>query len=235
MFQERTREATTLRRILSETTEDHERRGREMHNEMRALNDEKTALLADLLGVRKRAQHEVKELTAETEKYSRRVLELQGVCDGLRDQLTAAQQASKTHSPENEQKQRDLESTIHELQASLRRASEKMREYENLNQVLKKLNDEANSKFERLTKNYKLIGQQYRLMKEQKERVDSELGSRLLSFGATEKPQAIVDYLKNVLIGFLEHKDQRHLLLPVLAQLFQLSAAEEQTLMLSLK
>lgn len=237
MLQDRTRENSVMRRMLSEAKEEYEQKYGDIKGEVNALNDENATLLSDLQSVRKRSQREIEELNSETEKYSKRVVELQKEAKILRDQLAAANQTQQSISPEDVQKQRDLESTVNELRTSLQKASEKSREFENLNQVLKKLNDESNSKFDRLTKNYKLITQQYRQMKELKDRLTSASSSRKLSISETDKspPAVNVAYLKNVLIGFLEHKEQREQLLPVVTTLFQLDSSEEKKLMVALK
>ena len=50
----------------------------------------------------------------------------------------------------------------------------------------------------------------------------------------SEKNEKIA-YIKNVLLGFLEHKEQRNQLLPVISMLLQLDSTDEKRLVISLK
>lgn len=235
MLQDRMREGAVMRRMLSESKEEYELKYSGIKSELRAANEEKSSLLSDLQSVRKRTLREIEELTAETDNYSKKIAVLQRENEELVQQMVTLSKSQKSNSPEDLQKQKDMESTVNELHNSLQRASEKSREYESLNQILKKLNDESNSKFERLTKNYKLITQQYRMIKEQNEKISSSTASqKLLVEEVDAPPSANVAYLKIVLIGFLEHKGQREQLLPVLSLLFQLDSAEEKKLMAAL-
>lgn len=104
-----------------------------------------------------------------------------------------------------------------------------------MNGILKKLNEESTMKFERLSKNYKHVTQQYRQMKDAQERTASRAVEAEEKLAPQKAEETNVAYLKNVLVGFLEHREQREQLLPVLKMLFQFDPSDEKTLLGALR
>lgn len=229
LLQERTREAATIRRMLIEAEEEHSIKVAEYKSEIRTLTNEKTESEMGFQSLLKKRQHEIDEIKATCEQYVKRISHLEETCEQLRLKAEPLKKASGVNEEELE-KRKALENTIEELRTSLQASAKKLKDTEQMNSVLKKLNDESGLKFERLFKNYKHITQQYRQMKE-----NSEKATVVKSEPAPAKSDANVPYLKNVLVGFLEHKDQREQLLPVLKMLFALDDKDERTLMMALK
>lgn len=233
MLQERTRESTTIRKLLIEAEEQSNIKTAELKNEIRSLNEEKHEIESQLHAALKKKQRESDEFKDIAERHASTIKELESTIEALNRKYEPLLKVT-TISPEAQQKQKDLEGIIAELRVSLSDSSKKIKDYENLNSILKKLNEETSLKFERLSKNYKQITQQYRQMQEQKSKqVPSTLASE-------EKPRAVpsavsIPYLKNVLVGFLEHREQREQLLPVMKTLFEFNEDDERKLISALK
>lgn len=235
MLQERTRESSTLRRMLLEAEEEHTVRCNELRNEIRGIDEEKSEVEATFQALMKKRQREIEELKSLCERYVNKISELESTCEEVRQRYEPLKNSRHELSSEDIQKQRDMENTVDELRSSLQASSKKVKDYENLNGILKKLNEESTLKFERLSKNYKHMTQQYRQMKESQDKSGSAAALERFQAESQKAPEANVAYLKNVLVGFLEHKEQREQLLPVLKMLFQLDSEDEKKLLLALR
>ncbi|KAM9898257.1 hypothetical protein OXX79_006412 [Metschnikowia pulcherrima] len=235
MLQERTRESSTLRRMLLEAEEEHTVRCNELRNEIRGIDEEKTEVEATFQASMKKRQREIEELKSLCERYVNKISELETTCEEVRQRYEPLKNSRHELSSEDIQKQRDMENTVDELRSSLQASSKKVKDYENLNGILKKLNEESTLKFERLSKNYKHMTQQYRQMKESQDKSGSAAALERFQAESQKAPEANVAYLKNVLVGFLEHKEQREQLLPVLKMLFQLDSEDEKKLLSALR
>lgn len=228
MLQERTREGTLIRRLLVEAEEQLKTAEQSYKNELKRANEERDEVTMDSQRQLKKRQREIDDLTAQIEGYNAKISDLQ-------QEVTKATQQNKALVllVDGGLDPKELHHQLETLRASLQDSSRKAHEYETMNNTLKKLNDEANLKFERLSKNYKILTQQYREIEQKK----------LAEPSPAPQPQAPakadnlanVDYLKNVLLGFFEHKEQRPQLLPVLKTLFHMSGDEEKKLLLALK
>ncbi|KAL6940621.1 hypothetical protein ACO0QE_004533 [Hanseniaspora vineae] len=155
-----------------------------------------------------------------------------------------------------------LNSTIQNLKSELTKAVKLSREYEQSNTEMKKLNQELNLKLERLSKNYKSLSaqlksarsQDYDLVKPSPRRHSSitslsSINDDNYSLSGSTTPStpsetktlseqdydSKLSYIKNVLIGFMEHKEQRQQLLPVVSMLLKFTNQEEQKFLTSLK
>lgn len=226
ILQERTRESSTIKRLLLDAEEQATVKAAEYKAEIRGINEEKAELESALKASLKRKQREVDELKAECEQQTARIQELEQKCQELEQKYEPLAKEGAVSS-ETKQKYSDMQNTIEELRASLQESSKRVKDFENVNRVLKKLNEEAGVKFERLSQNYKHVTQQYRQMqsagkppRKSEEQVEP-----------SEDKQTTTAYLKNVLVGFLEHKDQRDQLLPVVKTLFQLDDEDEKKLL----
>ncbi|KAM9910560.1 hypothetical protein OXX69_004365 [Metschnikowia pulcherrima] len=235
MLQERTRESSTLRRMLLEAEEEHTVRCNELRNEIRGIDEEKSEVEATFQASMKKRQREIEELKSLCERYVNKISELESTCEEVRQRYEPLKNSRHELLSEDIQKQRDMENTVDELRSSLQASSKKVKDYENLNGILKKLNEESTLKFERLSKNYKHMTQQYRQMKESQDKSGSAAALERFQAESQKAPEANVAYLKNVLVGFLEHKEQREQLLPVLKMLFQLDSEDEKKLLSALR
>lgn len=234
LLQERTRESATMRRMLLEAEEEHTIRCNELKSEIRNMGEEQAETESNFQTLMKKRQREIEELKGLCERYVGKISELEKTIEEVRQRYEPLKNSRIEATPEDLQKQKDLENTVDELRASLQSSSKKVKDYENMNSILKKLNEESTLKFERLSKNYKHMTHQYRQMKEAQDR-NGPSASQAVKSETAKSPETNVAYLKNVLVGFLEHKEQREQLLPVLKMLFQFDSEDEKKLMLALR
>lgn len=237
LLQERNREGASIRRLLVDAEEMLRNKEVETKNEINRLNEERMELERLHNMTMNRKQREIDELKLSINDYKTKI-------KSLENKIEESKKASvlQTSGFETNKMDRELNSTIDTLRSALQQASKKSQEYENLNNILKKLNEENNMKFERLSKNYKLLTQQYRNMKE-RSKLESEealalqqkLNQQQQQAGGNKQSELNIDYLKNVLLGFFEHKDQRQQLLPVVKTIFHLTPEDEQKFLLALK
>ncbi|KAK6456565.1 uncharacterized protein RJT20DRAFT_45660 [Scheffersomyces xylosifermentans] len=255
LLQERTRESSSIRRLLVDAEEQMKSKDSEMRNELKRLSDEKIEIESSCQSLLKKRQREIDELKAIIESHVQKIQILEKSTEELRDKNAELDQLrSKEYSVDgqNGSSLEEVQQTIETLRSSLQSSAKKVRDYESLNNVLKKLNEESNLKFERLSKNYKIITQQYRQMKTSAKAspasshdtsTDSlatsprnSMDSRNGNDGGKEENNATnIAYLKNVLLGFFEHKEQREQLLPVVKTLFHFSMEDEKKFLLALK
>lgn len=233
LLQERTRESATIRRLLIDAEEECSIKCSDLKIEIRSLNDEKVEIESTLQSAAKKRQREIDELKSITDNYLLKIQDLERSCEELKSKYEPLLKNKTT--PEAVRNLEDLENTINELRSSLQASSKKVKDYENVNRILKKLSDESSLKFERLSKNYKHITQQYRQMQSQNSKMSPPSSRRASLAEAEETKPTNVAYLKNVLVGFFEHKEQREQLLPVVKMLFQLDDEDEKKLMGALK
>ncbi|CAH6723361.1 golgin Imh1p [[Candida] jaroonii] len=212
LLNDRTKETTSIKKILVDTQQQFKDQKHEFDEALARVNQEKVTLESEFNVSLKKKQREIDELKSITQNYLLKITDLEKNNHDL-----------KTNRPPPVESNDELVST---LRNSLEESSAKLDEFKELNNVLKRLNDESNLKFEKLSKNYKLLTQQYRMLESKKPVVE-------VKEEATKGPN--IDYLKNVLIGFFEHKDQRDRLLPVLKTLFELTKDEERKMLIALK
>jgi len=240
LLQEKTREGGNLRRLLIEADEMMRQKDSDHKIELRRLEDERTELERNSAKLIKKKQKEIDEMNATLAQFKLRIANLE---DKLKGSASAShnEAAIDTHQVDSE-----LQLQIDTLREALSASSNKVKDYEKLNTTLKKLNEENISKFERLSKNYKLLTQQYRLMKDNESRRGSaesvtsiangnERESLDEKKGKEKQADTNIAYLKNVLLGYFEHKEQREQLLPVLKTLFQFSKDDEDKFLIALK
>lgn len=266
MLQERTREASTIRRLLLESEENQSSKIKELTSRVEMLTEEKDRLQSDNTIVLTRKQRELEDAQFKNQELEKIITGWESREEGLTKEIKELK--SSTNRLELERRSStsssdELTSVISKLKDSLSVSEKKMREFENLNHVLKKLNEELTLKLDRLTKNYKLVSSQLNSLKEKSKQSTSspsanaspmaspvstrsnsvvsnlnsvsehqQVSSSGNSNGSIEEKTA---YVKNVLLGFLEHKDQRQQLLPVISMLLQLNKADEKRLLLALK
>lgn len=234
MLQERTRESSTIRKLLIDAEEQTNIKTAELKNEIRSVTEEKNEIESQLHAALKKKQRESEEFKDIAGRHASTIQELEKSIEALNNKYEPLLKVN-TVSPEARQKQKDLEEIIAELRLSLSDASKKIKDYENLNSILKKLNDETSLKFERLSKNYKQITQQYRQMQEQKAKQTPSARISEENPRASSTTAVSIPYLKNVLVGFLEHREQRDQLLPVMKTLFEFNEDDERKLISALK
>ena len=253
MLQERTRESSTIRRMLVDAEEQLKLKNHDFKSELTKISKEKSEVENNCQALIKKKQREIDEFKSITDNYLLKIQDLENKCNELKQQyeeLESEKLKNKNTISDKDESFEETQQTIETLRSSLQDSSKKVKDFENLNNILKRLNEESNLKFERLSKNYKILTQQYKQIKSSN---DSPIQSHAQSSESlTNSPstssrhsvddsssessnQTNVAYLKNVLLGFFEHKDQRDQLLPVVKTLFNLSSDDEKKFLLALK
>lgn len=237
LLQDRTNETKSIKKILVDKDELLAARKQDHDAEIQSLKESHKEDCDELKSSIKRHERQIEELKSVNDAYSTKLEKLE------KEMKTQTENHETQNETTEDPESRELVST---LRSSLQESSKKIREYENLNNVLKKLNEESGMKFERLSKNYKLLSQQYRNLETKKDvtaipdvppsrsRSESlEVDTKSLDPGKPDDTN--IAYLKNVLLGFFEHRDQRDQLLPVLKTLFHFTAEDERKLLVALK
>lgn len=152
-----------------------------------------------------------------------------------------------TNNNNNSNNSNNSDEKIDKIQKNLKellaRSDKRRRELQDTNDELMSLNNELNKKLDRLTRNYRLLSGKLNSMKTNNissgsnngltASADSSvspsvsqtnIGGDHMGADGTEK----IAYVRNVLLGFLEHKEQRRHLLPVVSTLLQLDSNDEQ-------
>jgi len=253
MLQERTRESSTIRRMLADAEEQLKLKTHGFKSEVTKIGKEKSEIEAKCQTLIKKKQREIDELKSITDNYLLKIQDLENKCNELKrqyEELESEKLKNKNTTLDKDENFEETQQTIETLRSSLQASAKKVKDFENLNNILKKLNEESNLKFERLSKNYKIITQQYKQIKSLKDSPNQSHTQSSESLtkspsnsgrpsvddsGSDSSNQTNVAYLKNVLLGFFEHKDQRDQLLPVVKTLFNLSADDEKKFLLALK
>lgn len=235
MLHERTREATTIRRLLVDVEEQLKSKDIEHKNEIKWINEEKQDMESQFQAQTKRKQRDIDELKSISDNYLHKIQDLEKKFSEVQEQTVVV--------PVEQPESNEFQQTIESLRKSLQESSKKLKEYQSMINSLKKLSEESNLKFERLSKNYKILTQQYREMKTLSEKLNASNGNTASNTprDSVEHARESVDtsehvaYLKNVLLGFFDHKEQREQLLPVVKTLFNLSPDDEKRFLHALK
>lgn len=264
IVQEKTREANTMRRLLSESANDKTIEQRELQEKLMYATDEKAKLQGELSLQTTRMKREINDWMQanqelKSEIHTLKLREKQLISDieatnSLNDSIKRKSVTASDGTPE-------LEKLSRNLKESLSKADKRMRDLQETNENLMRINDDVNKKLDRLTKNYKTLLNQLTALREEKNdssarssrsnsvasggrmgNITGQEPKRSYSFtkesneldsqsDSTEKTA----YIKNVLLGFLEHKEQRNQLLPVITMLLRLDSNDEKRLLMSLK
>ncbi|KAH3662085.1 hypothetical protein OGAPHI_006266 [Ogataea philodendri] len=251
MLQERTREAGTIRQLLVDTEESQNNKLKDLNARLDRVAEERDILERESTLTLKKKQRELDEMKANLE-------DLRDQLDGLRREkdevearvaeqqksLASAKPAANGQSEASSERDYKL---VESLRESLKDSETRLRDVEAMNGKLRKINEESSQKLIRLNKKYKLLSQQYRTTRERRESIasvesgqTSPIMSRAGSIVEPPAPEAVapdtqekMEYVKNVILGFLEHKEQRGILLPVIKTLLFLTDSDEKRLMAS--
>ncbi|CAK9436287.1 uncharacterized protein LODBEIA_P08450 [Lodderomyces beijingensis] len=261
LLSERNREASNMRRLLVDAQDMLKQKDLDHKQEISRLGEEKLELEKTTNGLIKKRQKEVDELQKSLKQSESQVQRLGDQVASLSTQLVEAgaddhdnnNPNNNNHNNNNGAAGGDLQQQIDTLRTALSTATDKARDYEKTNASLKKLNENNIAKFERLSKNYKLLTQQYRYVKQnEKQETHKQQQQQLeersrnssiashdsdadVSFQEQQSRETNIAYLKNVLLGYFEHKEQREQLLPVLKTIFQFNKEDETKFLLAIK
>ncbi|KAG7895647.1 hypothetical protein KL936_000355 [Ogataea polymorpha] len=250
MLQERTREAGTIRKLLIETEDSQNSNLKELNARLEKLAEEKEALERESTLTMKKKQRELDDLKSNLES-------MRDELDALRRDKTSVEaklleQENALRDVENSEKQRKENTSerdyklLESLRQTLQQSEAQIRDLETINSKLRKANEETSQKLMRLNKKYKLLSQQYRTTRDRRESVasfESDKSSPVMTRSTSDgdltsesqpDTKEKMEYVKNVILGFLEHKEQRGILLPVIKTLLYLNDSDEKRLLSSL-
>lgn len=262
IIQEKTRESETMRRLLADSQNDESSKYKELTDKLAYLTNEKSKLDSELALQSSRTTREIHDwkqanLELKSEMHSLRMREKELLSEI--DTLNSLHDQMKRKSVANNEDSGELEKVTTNLKESLANADQKIRDLQASNVELMHLNNDVNKKLERITKNYRTISNQLNALKEGKEiptraSRSNSAASTMSNHLAVNEPRRSpssqnleaatteteleqnekIAYIKNVLLGFLEHKEQRTQLLPVVSMLLQLDNTDERRLLQSL-
>ena len=234
LLQERTRETSNMRRLLVDAEEMLKQQKQDSKLEIARALEDKAEIERNNVSLIKRKQRELDELKESVQEYRLKVEKLENKVMTLEKKEKSKESLS---SDNQTQMSKELSSTIETLRTALNNSTNKIRDLENYNNNLKKLSEDNTLRFERLSKNYKILNQQYQYMKERKGSESSTKQDKPVETApeSNDKQATNVAYLKNVLLGFFQHKEQRDQLLPVLKTLFEFSKEDEEKFLMALK
>ncbi|OUT21990.1 hypothetical protein CAS74_002974 [Pichia kudriavzevii] len=253
MLQERNHEMGTLRKMLMENEESQAHEIKQLKSKYDRLLEEKEHGDSEHMVLLKNKQREIDELKRSLEKMNLRVEEVELHKNSLMLEIEKLHKTNELPSKTSTSKASSLadihpadteeynSKVINTLRVSLKRAEKRLKEIEDINSKLRVSNQESSEKLIRLNKKYKLLSQQYKRRLSDASASNSRKNSSInLDEGEADvlqhEPKELSDtqseqtdvkekvtYIKNVLFGFLEHKEQRKMLLPVIKMLLYMS------------
>lgn len=264
ILQERTRETNTMRRLLADSENDRGIKLKELQEKFAITLEEKSKLQSELTLQTSRKTREIQELRelnmelkSEIHTLNLKIKQQQSEIE----HLSSVNRNMQRKSSASAESSGELDNVVSSLKEALSRSEKKIRDTENINEELKDLNKDLNKKLDRLSKNYKTVSTQLNLLKEGNSPVPpsrsnsstftlsdnasdsvsrrpslvNESSSNTVSTDTRSELNEKIAYIKNVLLGFLEHREQRSQLLPVVSMLLHLDSNDEKRLLMSLR
>ncbi|CUS07786.1 unnamed protein product [Tuber aestivum] len=246
LLSERSREAETMRRLLSEVEDRNSARTRDMKERMEAAFDERDKAEEEAATIGRRRAREIEELrdrVRESERNLKHAEESQAAAErelnGLKDGKFRAEEALERIKREYE----DTRKAMASMQDALDQTDNQMEEVERQRAGVRKTLQAEQARSEKLQKSYKALQEEYRQLQAVRPKgidnnprssIDSARSGRASptsSHANTAGNQTVdMDYLKNVLLQFLEQKDKKTQLqlVPVLRMLLRFDRKDEQ-------
>lgn len=252
MLQERTREMTTMRKLIMDNEESQNLDRKELKSKFdRLLEEKEKSDNESLINIRNK-QRELDDLKRKNSDLVGKLEELQTTKDILEDQIksisnkTSNDSSLKVINSNNKSDNSEIDQynskIIESLRDSLSKTEDRLKELEDLNSKLRLVNQDSSDKLIRLNKKYKLLSLQFKRRMSQSSApssrnnsfvaINDPIDSKLFhpdlqnEEGKQEENEDIKEksvYIKNVLMGYLEHKEQRQMLLPVIKMLLYMS------------
>ncbi|CCE65332.1 hypothetical protein TPHA_0K01990 [Tetrapisispora phaffii CBS 4417] len=262
IIQDKTREAATMRRLLSDAQNNEESKFVDIKHKLERVLEEKNKIQSDMELQDSRTSREIQNWKKASDELNTEIHALRLREKQLLSEIETINALNKDIKIQHDHQSNDsgeLERVTSNLKESLLKSDKKVRDLQESNDELMSLNNDLNKKLDRITKNYRTISNQLSTLKEEKvgesNRTSRSNSSVSVSALNNNPPKANVNvlttvpssvekeselneklaYLKNVLLGFLEHKDQRNQLLPVISMLLKLDSSDERRLVTSLK
>jgi len=265
LLSERSREAETMRRLLSEVEDRNSARTRDMKERMEAAFDERDKAEEEAATIGRRRAREIEELrdrVRESERNLKHAEESQAVAErelnGLKDGKFRAEEALERIKREYE----DTKKAMASMRDALDQTDDQMEEIERQRAEMRKTLQEEQARSGELQKSYKVIShishartiaiptnrpqalqEEYRQLQairpkgienNSRSSIDSARSGRASPASphtnTTGSQMVNMDYLKNVLLQFLEQKDKKTQLqlVPVLGMLLKFDKRDEQ-------
>ncbi|KAK9385112.1 hypothetical protein V1515DRAFT_609340 [Lipomyces mesembrius] len=260
---ERAREATTIRRLLSDAESKQEASVRELKEQVSVLMEERDRAEREAITISRRKSHEMEDLRIKVREQERKL----GMADEERSRLSAELndlRAARERADEKvnlaSSEMDETRKVLTELRTVLETTETQLREVEANRQELKRLAEDTQGKVDRLQKTNRILSEEVQSLQTAKFTMDLHPGiqtrasqsvsnlsagsnkdsivPRLTSPGSfspsptylayEENENLSIPYIKNVLLGFLERKEQRQQLMPVISTVLQFHGNDEQ-------
>lgn len=232
--QERLQELIMARALVNERQADKENSLVEAQRTITILKEERDQLELESESLSKRLVRETETLRQECNDLRQRLETCSKNCKTYEDDLLNVRreyrelQKSSYVTPEpaapapNEGELRDLRLKLEQAEMTAREATR-------ANAVLKKVSDDAQERLNRLQKAHRTLADD---LEHAKAQTAAQKTSAPSPQATNEEQQA---YIRNVLLGFLEHREQRKQLMPVISTLLKFEPGDEQRLLGALK
>lgn len=247
LLQERTRDASTMRKLLKQGDQNRDNKYILLDEQLTDLKEQKEKV-DDAHMLLQRDFSQLKD------KTTKQINGLQSQNTELVRENTRLKKSMKLHKSISNSEMRksyssgqvsltnDSSDKIDMLQKALTEKSAEMEKLEDMNRILQRANNESNQKLIALNRKLRSMSQQFRRRSSaasmnssssmnrsndtttQSVTADNEITGENTKNDDNER--AI--YIRNVLFGFLENKDQRNMLLPVMKTLLVMSDDDEQ-------
>lgn len=252
-LQERLREASNMRRLLTNTEGSQQSKLQEAMDKLEVLTEQRDLLESESTQLAKRRTREadgfiarIRELEqtltlVEKEKmtYHRDAEELRSSRAHADDKLQAAELESE-----------DLQQVVTQLKDTLAHTEASLRTVSKTNTKLNLMVEESKTRLDKMNRTQHSLKSSIHLLQTDKSKLKQQLENPVspplsskrssASFSSVKsapsmplKPQSVpppanIPYIKNVLLGFLEHKTQRQQLLPVVSTILDFTSADEK-------
>ena len=252
-LQERIREASTMRRLLNDTEGSQDSKLKDITEKLDFLTEERDQLESEASQLAKRRNREI-------ENFKTRIRELEQSLELVQEEKTrfhrdiSELRSSRSHADDKlvtaELEAQESREVITQLKDNLSRTESSLKTSTKTITNLKKLVEESQSRVDKLYQNQHTLNKDIRALQAEKTRLKQQLessgattsdtlqkegsstslNSASSSTGPSSKSGPNVPYIKNILLGFLEHKDQRTQLMPVVSTVLDFKNDDEKRL-----
>jgi len=234
--QERLQELTTLKSIARSREKDERASFDKADSQLSALTAEKELLESEVELLNKRVIRESEQLQLQIRSLRARLEESEAHEEELRKQLAAsAESQSRQKLASQQQHDNDIQTRVPDYgDAALSDARNAAANAAKANELLKQVNKDHTLRIEKLQKSQKALTTDIEQLRHENSQLRRRATPAVSSSPTSETNEERVKqqaYLKNVLLGFIQHKDQRKALLPVLATLLDLKDSETDRFM----
>lgn len=228
---ERLLETTSMRQMLAERADGHDAMLKDARDSVKAVTLERDQLEQEVTALGQRLVRETEQLRArmndlssqldaaerERSRYQDEARELRGKCDSMERQLQEGQGSSQA-----------VQSEVSTLRRQLETSESNSRELSRAHALLKKVSEDTQTRLERLQKAQRALNDDLDALRQENSQLRGRRSSSISQETGPAKSSEQEEYVKNVILGFLEHRDQRRQLLPVLSMLLKFDSDDER-------